>query len=199
MMTTNPRRPDYPVDAIFKDRWSPRALTGEPMPEADLRTIFEAARWAPSSSNTQPWRFFYALRETPEFATFLGLLAGGNQLWAKNASALLIIASKKTFVPPGKTEPVESRSHSFDAGTAWGFFALQAHKLGYVTHAMGGFDVPRSALELNMPEDFRPEAAIAIGKLADKSILPENLQARETPSGRNSQTEFVFAGPFPRS
>ena len=156
-----------------------------------------SSRWAPSSSNSQPWRFFYAGRETPAFATFLDLLNPSNQLWAKNAGALMILASKKTFTPPGKTEAVESRSHSFDAGAAWAYLALQALRLGYAAHAMGGFDVSRSAAVLNMPADYRPEAAIAIGRVGDKALLPDALRERETPNGRNPQADFVFEGGFP--
>ena len=94
MNDNNPRRADYPIDPMFIRRWSPRAFTGEPVPEADLRSMFEAARWAPSSSNLQPWRFFYALAETPHFAKFLALLSEGNQIWAKNAGALIVLVSK---------------------------------------------------------------------------------------------------------
>ena len=154
MTATSPRRADYPIEPIFLERWSPRAFGADAISDADLHSVFEAARWAPSASNMQPWRFFYARRDTPAFATFLGLLVPGNQAWAKNAAALMILASQKSFIPPGKSEPVESRTHSFDAGAAWGFLALQALRLGYVTHAMAGFDVPRAASELGMPENY---------------------------------------------
>lgn len=196
MTTANSRTADHPIDAIFLERWSHRAFTAEPISDADLATIFEAARWAPSSSNSQPWRFFYAKRDTPAFPAFLGLLVPSNQVWAKNASVLIILASKKTFIPAGKSEPVETRSHSLDAGAAWGYLALQALRLGYGAHAMGGFDVERSKAELNMPEDYRPEAAIAIGRVGDKATLPEALQAREQPNGRNPQSDFVREGGF---
>ncbi len=176
--TANSRSADYPVEAFFLERWSPRAFTGAPIPDADLHAMFEAARWAPSSSNTQPWRFFYAQRETPAFATFLGLLAASNQIWAKNAGVLMILASKKTFTPSGKSEPVESRSHSFDTGAAWAYLALQALRSGYAAHAMGGFDAPRSHQELRMPADYRPECAIAIGRVGDRASLPEPYRER---------------------
>lgn len=195
-MSDNPRKADYPVDSIFLNRWSPRAFRPEPIPDSDLHALFEAARWAPSSLNSQPWRFFFAKRDTPLFESFLGLLLPGNQSWAKNASVLLILASQKTFTPPGKTERSESRSHSFDTGAAWGFFALQAHILGYGVHAMGGFDVARASAELNLPEDYRPEIAIAVGRVGDKETLPEALRARETPNGRNPQSDFVREGGF---
>lgn len=197
MPTANSRAADYPIEAIFLERWSPRAFTGEAISDANLRTLFEAARWAPSSYNSQPWRFLYAKRDTPAFAKFLGLLIEFNQSWAKNASALVIVLSKKTFTPAGKTEAVASHSHSFDAGAAWGFLALQAWRSGYGTHAMTGFDIPRAAVELNVPDDYRVEAAVAIGRIGDKSILPEAVREREKPNSRNPQSDFVFEGGFP--
>lgn len=198
MDDNNPRRPDYPIDPMFIRRWSPRAFTGEPVPEADLRSMFEAARWAPSSSNVQPWRFFYALGGTPYFAKFLGLLSEGNQIWAKNAGALIVLVSKTHQMSSREKTLVPNYSHSFDTGTAWGFFAIEASRIGWATHAMGGFDKARSVIELGLPEGYRPEAAIAVGRRADKSVLPEAIRAREVPNKRNPQTEFVFEGGFPK-
>ncbi|MEJ0095311.1 MAG: nitroreductase family protein [Methylocella sp.] len=199
MTKANSRSAHHPIEAFFLERWSPRAFTGEAISDADLRTIFEAARWAPSSFNSQPWRFLYAKRGTPAFAKFLGLLIEFNQSWAKNASALVIALSKKTFTAPGKTDAVSMHSHSFDAGAAWGYLALQASRSGYAAHGMTGFDIPRTAIELNVPDDYRVEAAIAIGRVGDKSILPEPMREREAPNDRNPQTAFVFEGEFPSS
>lgn len=196
---TNPRVADYPVDPQFLARWSPRAFTGEKIPESELRSLFEAARWAPSSSNLQPWRFFYALRGTPEFDTFLGLLTESNQSWAKNAGALLILASKSTNTPAGSDKPVPSLSHSFDTGAAWAYFALAAQQRGWAAHAMGGFDVERTSPTLNLPEDYRPEAAIAVGRRGDPSTLSESQRKREVPSGRKPQSEFTFRGTLPQA
>ena len=197
MDDSNPRRADYPIDPMFIQRWSPRAFTGEAVPESVLRSMFEAARWAPSSSNAQPWRFFYALAGTPYFAKFLGLLNESNQTWAKQAGALVVLMSKTHQISSRDKTLVASYSHSFDTGTAWGFFAIEALKLGWAAHAMGGFDKARSIVELKLPEGYRPEAAIAIGRRAERSTLPEAVQAREIPNGRNPQTEFVFEGGFP--
>jgi nitroreductase len=188
---------DHPVEKMFLERWSPRAFTGAPIPEATLATIFEAARWAPSSYNSQPWRFLYARRDTASWPMFLGLLGEFNRSWASQAAVLIIVASKKTMLPPGAKDAVPSHSHSFDTGAAWQNLALQATALGWHTHAMVGFDIPRSVVELGVPEDYRVEAAIAIGKQGDKATLPEALQARETPNGRNPITEFAFEGRFP--
>ncbi len=197
MSEVNPRSTDYPIDRQFTARWSSRAFTGEAVPEYDLRTMFEAARWAPSSGNLQPWRFLYALAGTPDFHKFLALLNEGNRVWAKRAGALVILISKTTQPRSGADKAAPSRTHSFDAGTAWGFFALEATRLGWAAHAMAGFDVARTIVDLKIPDDYRPEAAIAIGRRGDKSLLPEDLREREIPSRRRPQSDFVFAGEFP--
>ena len=194
----NPRRPDHPASQIFLDRWSPRAFTGEVLPDDTLMTLFEAARWAPSSYNSQPWRFLYAKREHSDFAKFLGLLVERNQAWAKNASVLTILVSKKTMRPPGADKDVPSRSHSLDAGAAWAYLALQASMSGWHAHAMVGFDYERARTELNVPEDCEVECAIAIGRRGDKSTLPEGFQAVEAPNGRRPVNETAIPGGFPK-
>ncbi|MBW4023596.1 MAG: nitroreductase family protein [Proteobacteria bacterium] len=197
-MTTsaNSRTADHEIESLFLERWSPRAFTEEEIPEADLFSMFEAARWAPSSYNSQPWTFLYARRGSPNWDRFLGLLIEFNQGWAKRAGALVIIASNSTMLPPGAEKPVPSHSHSFDCGAAWAQFALQGAKLGWHAHGMVGFDIPRAFAELGLPAGYRVEAAAAVGRLADKSILPEFLQAREVPSPRKPVSEFAFDGNF---
>jgi nitroreductase len=185
---------DYPVEKLLLERWSPRSFTGEAIPQDVLMTLFEAARWAPSSYNSQPWRFIYGLHGTPAFERIFGLLVPGNQGWAKNASALVVIVSKTTMAPRG-TEML-SHSHSFDTGAAWQNLSLQATAMGWHTHGMVGFDIPRAATELGVPAGYRVEAALAIGKQADKSALPEALQAMEKPNARNPITSFAFEGRF---
>ena len=197
MTTANHRTADHEIDPLFLERWSPRAFTTDEIPEAALFSILEAARWAPSSYNSQPWRFVYARRGTPHWDALLGLLNEFNQSWAKAASALVIIASKPTLALPGKAEEIPSHSHSFDTGTAWAHLALQATRLGYQAHGMVGFDIARAASELNVPAGYRVEAAVAIGKPGDKSLLPEALQAREAPSQRNPLSASAFEGAFP--
>lgn len=190
------RTADHDIEPIFLQRWSPRAFTGESMPDEDLARIFEAARWAPSSFNAQPWRFIYARRDTGAWPTLLGLLSPNNQAWAQNAAVLMVAVSKATMRPPGRDEEVPSHSHSFDCGAAWANLALQANSMGWHAHGMAGFDMPRAARELNVPDGYRVEAAIAIGRRGDKSSLPEALQARETPNGRNPVAGFAFEGRF---
>lgn len=188
---------DHPVDPRFPARWSPRAFDGRPMTAEALSPLFEAARWAPSCMNSQPWRFVYALKGSADWAAFLDVLSPTNQIWVKDASALVFVCAQTLIGPPGATSGMPSPSYSFDAGAAWMQLALQAVELGMQTHAMAGFDRDRAAALLGVPETCRLEAAIAIGWPGDPAALPEPLQARETPSGRHPITSFTFAGRFP--
>ncbi len=192
-----PRQPDHPVEPLFVERWSPRAFTGEEISEAELATIFEAARWAPSSYNSQPWRFLYARRGTPLFDTFFGLLSAYNQQWAANATVLIVAVSARTFLKPGTSEVLVSRSHSFDTGAAWANLALQATRLGWHAHGIGGFDAEQARAVLGVPVDHDVEAAIAIGRRGDKALLPESFHKGESPNGRRPLSETVFEGGFP--
>lgn len=197
MTTVNNRTSEHPVDKLFLERWSPRAFVPQEMPEADLMTILEAGSWAPSSYNSQPWRMLYARRGTAHWDKFLSLLGEFNQSWAKNGSALLVMVSKLTMRPPGQDTDIPSHSHSFDAGAAWAQIALQATLSGYQAHGMVGFDMKRAFTELHVPEGYRVEAAIVIGKQGDKAILPEQMQAREAPSPRKKLSESALEGGFP--
>ncbi|WP_454916455.1 nitroreductase family protein [Xanthobacter sediminis] len=192
-----PRQSEHKVDPIFLERWSPRAFTGEEIPQGELDSLFEAARWAPSSFNSQPWRFLYAKRGTSAFDTFLDLLVPYNQQWAKNAAVLIIVLSAKTFVRPGGTEVVEARSHTFDAGAAWANLALQASSLGWHAHGMGGFDAQKAREVLHVPDDYDLEIAVAVGRRGDKSLLPDHFHKGETPNGRRPVSETAFEGAFP--
>jgi nitroreductase len=193
---TEIRIPEYDIDPQFIKRWSPRAFTGEPIADATLLSFLEAARWAPSSYNSQPWRFVYAKNGTEHWPRFLGLLSEFNQSWAHNASALVILLSKKTFVPPGKTDAIPATSHAFDTGAAWANLALQASLSGWGTHAIGGYDKDKARQTLGIPEDYALEAAIAIGKQGDKALLPAGLQEREEPTPRRPLAELVAEGGF---
>jgi nitroreductase len=196
MTTANSRNADHPIDKLFLERWSPRAFTGEEISEGTLRTLFEAARWAPSAFNAQPWRFLYARRDNAHWDKFLNLLIPFNQSWAKTASALVFIISEETTAVPGKEGRVPSHSHSFDAGAAWAQLSLQATLLGWHTHGMTGIEFDRVYTELKIPAGFRVEAAVAIGKQGPKTLLPEALQEREVPSGRKPVTEIALEGGF---
>ena len=190
---------DYPIDAMFLQRWSPRAFTGEAISEQELLSLFEAARWAPSSYNSQPWRFLYARRDTAHWERFLQLLIPSNRDWARHAAAILFVVSKSTMLPPGKEAEIPSHSHSFDAGSACASLVFQALKSGWMTHGMVGLDFDQAFATLGVPQGYRIEAALAVGRQGDRSNLPEALQARESPNGRMKVGEFAFEGGFPRS
>ena len=196
--SSNNRSSSYAIDPLFLERWSPRAFDENAViSEQELMTIFEAASWAPSSFNSQPWRFIYARRNTPEWLRMFDLLVPMNQAWAARASALVVLVSAKTAQPPGAPSPIPSYSHSLDAGAAWACLALQATRLGWYTHAMAGFNVEGAYEALNVPaEAFRVETTIAIGRLGDKSVLPPPLQEREQPNGRRPVAELVKEGQF---
>ena len=196
MPDMNGRRADHPIAPMFPDRWSPRAFTGEAIGKEEMLTILEAARWAPSSYNSQPWRFLYAHRGTEHWDRFLDLLAPLNRAWAKDAAALIVLVSDTLLLPPGAEKPVPSHTHSFDTGTASGYLALQAHLMGWSAHGMIGFDMDRAFTELNVPAGHRVEAAYAIGRRGDPDKLPELLRAREAPNGRKPLAEIAFEGGF---
>src|SRR5437879_2651548 len=130
------RKPDHPIEPIFVHRWSPRSMNGEPLSEAEIVTLFEAARWAPSTYNEQEWRFLYARRDTPQWPTFFDLLMEGNRAWCHRAALLSVVAAHKVFERNGQPNPV----HIFDAGLAYENLALQGAAMGLVVHAMQGFD-----------------------------------------------------------
>ena len=183
---------DHPIDRLFLDRYSPRAMTGAEMPVEDLMTLFEAARWAPSSGNGQPWRFLYARRGTPAWETFLGLLAPGNKIWAHRAAVLVVVISRTV-----RDNGLQALTHSFDTGSAWMSLALQARLMGVVAHGMEGYDKARAVRELGIPNDHVPEAMIAIGYYGKPEELPEEKKAGETPSTRKPLAELVFEGHWP--
>ncbi len=184
------RHADHPIDPLFLDRWSPRAMSAQPIPEADLLSLFEAARWAPSSFNNQPWRILYARRETAQWPLFFDLLVDANKGWTKDAAALLLFVAKTTFDHNGKP----SITHSFDCGAAWENLALQGCLKGYVVHGMQGFDYERAKKDLQIPEGFQVEAMAAVGLPGKKEDLPAPLQEREAPSDRKPLGETTCEG-----
>lgn len=185
----------FPIDPIVIERWSPRAFHPEPMPIEALLTILEAARWAPSAYNVQPWRFLYALRDDAHWPRFLSLLDSFNQSWAGSASALVFLLSDTGTDDAAQQQASPIRS--FDTGAAWSHIALQAVRLGYHAHAMAGIAFEAARTSLAVPPRFRIEIAVALGRRADPETLPPQLREREWPSPRRSLTETAFAGPFP--
>lgn len=182
---------EHEIDAIFLNRWSPRAFSSEPIDDKTLHRVFEAARWAPSSFNEQPWRFIYATSDEDR-QRFVDFLMPANQSWAKEAPVLILIVSKKTFTHNGSPNAV----HQFDAGCAWGFLSLAAVQNGLITHGMAGFDRDKARESLKVPDDFEIHAVIALGKRGDAAQLPEAVRSREVPSDRRAQNESFFEGQF---
>ena len=186
------RKPGHDISPIFVNRWSPRAMSGEEITKEELMRLFEAARWAPSSMNNQPWRFLFAMRNTEHWEKFFNLLSPNNQTWCKNAAALIVVVSKTTFDFNGKP----ARTHSYDTGAAWVSLALQGSFMGLVVHGMQGFDYDRAKSELKVGDEYQVEAMAAIGRPGDRRDLPTALEQREFPSDRKKLDELVFEGGF---
>lgn len=187
------RRAEHDILDLFLKRWSPRAMTGEAVPQATLLRLFEAARWAPSTYNEQEWRFLYAHRDTDHWPTFFNLLMEANQAWCKNAGVLIVALSKKTFTLNGKPNPV----HAIDTGMAIENLFLQAASLpDVIAHGMAGFDRGRARVDLQIPDDYDVQCMIALGRPGDPDQLPEMLREREVPTGRKPVGEFARAGKF---
>jgi len=186
-----PRQAASPIEPFFTSRWSGRAFTGEPLPTGALGSLLEAARWAPSSGNSQPWRFVYALTGTPTFAAFHDLLTPGNRVWCEKASALFVVSSRMV-TDDGKP----TRTHAFDTGAAWMSLALQAHLLGLVAHGMAGFDYERAATLIALPTLHEVHCMVAVGRPGNREDLPEPYRTREQPNDRNPVASFAFEGRF---
>jgi nitroreductase len=178
------RKADYQVESLFLRRWSPS--------DAEMRTLFEAARWAPSTYNEQEWRFLYARRDTPLWPVFFDLLVEGNREWCRNAGLLVVILAHKVFSRNGKPNPV----HLFDSGCAFENLALQGAAMGLVVHGMQGFDFDKARTALSVPDDYAVAAMFAAGKPADVSVLPEKLREREKPSDRLPIDQIICEGAF---
>ncbi len=157
-------------------------------------SLFEAAGWAPSSFNNQPWRFIYAKRNTEYWNNLFNLLAESNKTWAKNAALLVVVVSSKNFEYNGKF----SITHQYDAGAAWENLALEATSKGLVAHGMQRFDYQKAKDDLEIPDDFDVMAMIAIGKKGPKENLPPNLQENENPNDRKPLNDIVMEGSFRR-
>jgi len=188
----NNRIPDAPVNPIFLDRWSPRAFDPTPLPEEDIATLFEAARWAPSCFNEQPWLFVYGTSEE-EKETFLEILMEKNRLWAHNAPVLAILFARRTFAHGGRP----NRWAGLDCGAAWASLAFQARLMGLYAHGMAGFNQKRAYELLSVPEDkYEAMCAIALGAYGDRdALLPEVLEM-EQPNDRKPLTEVAIKGTF---
>ncbi len=184
----------HPIHDLLKSRWSPRAFGSQPVAAEQLRQLFEAARWAASSFNEQPWRFVVATREdSAGFERALGCLVEKNQVWAKGAPVLVLTFFKKTFSRNG----TPNRVAMHDLGLAIGNLTAQATSLGLCLHQMGGILPTKIRETYAVPDDFEPATAIAIGHPGDPSSLPDDLRQSElAPRTRNPLATTVFADRF---
>jgi nitroreductase len=182
----------YPIDDLLSKRWSPLAFSEKSVEPEKLRSVLEAARWAASSFNEQPWSFIVATSDNQaEFDRLLSCLAEGNQEWAKTAPVLMLSVAKLQFERNG----VSNRHAFHDVGAAAAQLAMQATALGLFIHQMAGFDVPLSRSVYNIPEGYEPVAAIALGYAGDPQTLSEKLLQRTlAPRTRKPLENFVFSG-----
>jgi len=192
----NKRHADHPIHPVFTSRWSPRSFSDATITEEELLTLLEAARWAPSAFNAQPWRFSYALRGDPMFQPLVDSMAPMNQQWAKHASALIALSSYNLVIPPGATEAVPNGSHELDSGAAWACLALQATFSDWQLHGLGGINFEQAALAINLPAQHQLHMLIAVGKRGDPSVLPDALRQRELPNPRKPIRELAIRGKF---
>lgn len=182
-MKKNPRIPEYPIDPLFLQRYSPRKFSSKKIAPQTLMSLFEAARWSPSSFNEQPWNFVYATTKE-EKETLLSALTESNKEWASTAPVLLFLYTKRDYSKNGKTNPTAQ----FDAGAAWMSFTIQARKLALYTHGMSGFDSEKAYEILQIPEDkFKLICAIAVG-YSDEQDPQFN--------DRKKVEEFVYKGKY---
>jgi nitroreductase len=186
------RTADHPIEELFLQRWSPRAMSGDALEQSELMRLFEAARWAPSTYNEQEWRFLFAHRDSDAWPIFFDLLMEANQTWCARASALIVVLSRKIFQRNGKPNPV----HTFDSGAAFENLALQGAAMGLVVHGMAGFNRNKTRTLLDVPDEYEVEAMVAVGKPGNSEDLPEELRQRERPSGRHPVSKLICEGKF---
>ncbi len=182
----NPATLDHPVHSLIERRWSPYAFADKPIDSADLHSLLEAARWAPSSYNEQPWRFIVATRDDPEnFQRLLDCLVPANQEWAGKVPVLMLSVAALSFAKNGKP----NRHALHDVGLASAMLALQATNIGLAVHFMAGFDGDKARENFSIPDDFEPAAAIAIGH-----HHADSAGDSPSPRKRRSVEAFAYAG-----
>ena len=183
---------DYPIHALLAERWSPYAFADRPVPRADLCSLFEAARWAPSSYNEQPWSYIIATKEDPQqFQRILSCLVEGNQVWARAAAVLALGIVNLKFA----RNAMENRAAIHDLGLATGNLLVEATARGLLVHQMIGILPDKARETYGIPDGSEAWTGIAIGYRGDPTSLPENLRQRElTPRQRKPLNQFVFSG-----
>jgi nitroreductase len=188
---------DHPVHELIRSRWSPRAFSDKPIPEEVLRSLFEAARWAPSSNNEQPWAYIVATKDDQvNFEQMLGTLVEFNAGWAKNAAALAMAVVELSFAKSHSP----NRNAQYDTGAATAMLLVEATARGLAVHQMAGFDPQKARQAFAIPEEWDPIAALAIGFPGDPDSLPPKLKDRElAPRTRKPIRDFVMTGSWGRT
>ena len=182
----------YPIHDLLRQRWSPRAFDDRPIEPEKLRSLCEAARWAPSSNNEQPWRFIVANKDyETEWNRLLACLVEGNRKWAYRAPVLILSVASLNF----EDDSTPNRHAFYDTGMAVENLVLQATALGLSAHQMAGFDVEKARADLKIPLGYEPVAMIAVGYPGDLASLPDRLRERELqPRSRRPISEWTFSG-----
>lgn len=196
--TTPLRKPadaSHPIHDLISERWSPRTFAERPVEREKLYSLFEAARWAASAGNQQPWYFVFGTKDNSEnHARLVATLWDRNTLWAQYAPVLILVVAR-LYDRPGKEQ-----TSFYDVGMAVGSLVTQAVDLGLVTHQMGGFDPDKARETLDIPEGYQPLTMIALGYLGTPDVLPDDLRERElAPRSRKPLEEFVFEGSWEQS
>jgi nitroreductase len=183
---------DFPVHELIRERWSPRAFADKPISQNVLRSIFEAARWAPSSNNEQPWAYIVASRDDKDgFQKILSVLVEFNAAWAKSANVLAIAVAELAFAKNN----TPNRNAHYDTGAATALLSMEATAQGLAVHQMAGFDPEKARQVFGIPVGWEAIAVLAIGYPGDPVSLPEPLKDREmAPRTRKPIAEFVMAG-----
>ena len=177
------------INKFISERWSPVAFSDKVPEQEIIALLFEAARWAPSSYNAQPWKFIYGYKGDDVYQMLFGLINETNQVWAKTAPVLILSIAET--IPPGRTSL--NRFAFYDTGMAVGNLLAQATDLGLYVHQMGGYDHESARTVLNLPDTYEPAAMMAVGYKGDPTVLPEAVAARENQSRkRTPQENFVF-------
>ncbi len=188
-----PANNDYPINELSRERWSPRAFSNRPVETRHASSLLEAARWAPSANNEQPWRFIIGIKGDATWDKIYSTLIGWNQQWAERAPVLLMVVGKEQNSTNGKN----NQFVAFDCGQAMAHISLEATNLGLFTHQMGGFSAEKALELFEIPEGYKPLAVMAIGYYGDSDALPQELKERETASReRKELKELVFSGKF---
>jgi nitroreductase len=184
----------HDLHPVLINRWSPRAFDEKAVEKVKIERMFEAARWSPSASNEQPWRFIVGIKGDETYQKIFDTFVEFNQLWAITAPVLVLsVGYTKSLKNPGQNNP----TYTYDVGQAVAHLSFQAHADGLHVHQMAGFDVSKAELDFNVPADYKVLTALAVGYIGDPEILHPNLKVMEYDKReRRPAAETVFSGSF---